>query len=137
MKRNVPVSTIMTANPVTVFESQKLSEARDAFTQGGFHHVPVVSGKKLVGMLSSTDVLRVTYDFGVDARMQDAVLDDTHAISELMVSDVATIGVHQPIRRAFELLAEGGFHALPVVDDGELAGIVTTTDLLRYALEQY
>ena len=44
---------------------------------------------------------------------------------------------NQPIRTAFELLAEGTFHALPIVDDGDLVGIVTTTDLLKYALDQY
>ena len=31
-------------------------------SEGGFHHVPVVSGKKLLGMLSATDLLRVTYE---------------------------------------------------------------------------
>ncbi len=137
MKRNVPVSTIMTANPFTVHHGQTLSEVHKAISTGGFHHVPVVSGSKLVGMLSSTDLLRVTYDYGQDDRMKDAVLDDTHTIEGLMVTDVKTLSSDQPIRTAFEVLAEGRFHALPIVDDGALVGIVTTTDLLQYALEQY
>jgi len=47
---------------VSVHVGQKLSEVRAAMSEGGFHHVPVVSGKKLLGMLSATDLLRVTYE---------------------------------------------------------------------------
>lgn len=137
MKRNVPVSKIMTANPFTVHFGMKLTEVSRAIETQGFHHVPIVSGKKLLGMLSSTDLMRVTYDYGQDDRMTDAVLDHTHQIAELMTSHVVTIAPDESIRRAFELLAEGRFHALPVVDGDELVGIVTSTDLLRYALEQY
>ena len=75
MKRNVPVSTIMTKDPTTAHTDQKLSTVHKALAEGGFHHVPVVSGTTLVGMITSTDLLRVTYDYGVDSRMNDAVLD--------------------------------------------------------------
>lgn len=137
MKRNVPVSKIMTANPKTVHVKMTLGEARDLLVQGGFHHIPVVRGEALVGLLTSSDIMRVMYDYGQDPRSSTAVLDHTHTIEELMTRDVVTIASEAPIRQAFEILAEGAFHAVPVVDDGRLVGIVTSTDLLRYALEQY
>jgi CBS domain-containing membrane protein len=137
LKRNVPVSRIMTEGPATVHVHDKLSDARARMTSGGFHHLPVVSGTKVVGMLSSTDILEVSYLYGQDPRAVDAVLDDTHSVESLMTPNVHTIDQHEPIRRAFELLSEGAYHALPVVDGEALVGIVTSTDLLRYALEQY
>lgn len=138
MKRNEPVSRIMTTQIVTVHTGQRLSEVRTAMTDGTFHHVPVVSGKKLIGMLSATDLLRVTYEYGVDDRQNDTVLDHTVAIRELMTTTPVTLRDSGTIRDAVGILAEGRFHSLPVVDDaGDLVGLVTTTDLLRYLLEQY
>jgi CBS domain-containing protein len=138
MKRNEPVSRVMTTQIVTVHTGQRLSEVRKAMTDGKFHHVPVVSGKKLIGMLSATDLLRVTYEYGVDDRQNDTVLDHTVAIRELMTTTPVTLRDAGTIRDAVGILAEGRFHSLPVVDDaGDLVGLVTTTDLLRYLLEQY
>jgi CBS domain-containing protein len=137
MKRNVAISKIMTNAPATVHPKMSLSEAQNVLATGGFHHVPVVEGNKLVGMLTSTDLLRVTYEYGQDPRAAAAVLDHTHDITELMTKELTTIGPKQTVRQAFELLSDGSFHALPVVEDGDLVGIVTTTDLLRYTLDQY
>lgn len=138
MKRNESITHIMTTELVTVHTGQRLSEVRKAMTEGRFHHVPVVSGKKLLGMLSATDLLRVTYEYGVDDRQNDAVLDHTVAIKELMTTAPVTLRHTSTIRDAVGVLAEGRFHSLPVVDENqELVGLVTTTDLLRYLLEQY
>jgi CBS domain-containing protein len=138
MKRNESITHLMTTRLVTVHTGQRLSEVRKAMTDGGFHHVPVVSGKKLIGMLSATDLLRVTYEYGVDERQNDVVLDHTVAIRELMTTTPITVKTSSTIRDAVGILAEGKFHSLPVVDDnGDLAGLVTTTDVLRYLLEQY
>lgn len=137
MKRNVPVSTIMTADPFTVHVAQPLADVARALSTRSFHHVPVVDGARVVGMLSSTDVLKASYTWGQDARQATAVLDHTASIAGLMTEEPVTLDAHQPIRRAFELLAEGTYHALPITRDGALVGIVTTTDLLRYALDQY
>ncbi|TNE91639.1 MAG: CBS domain-containing protein [Deltaproteobacteria bacterium] len=134
MKKNVPVSKIMTANPMTVHTKQKLSEVRTLMEQNGFHHVPVVSGTKLVGMLSSTDILRASYTYEGDMRQTDNVLDHTVSIEQLMTRDMQTVGPHTTIRNATEILAEGAFHSLPVVEDGDLVGLVTTTDILRDVL---
>lgn len=138
MKRNEHVSKIMTTEIVTVHTGQRLSDVRKAMTAGNFHHVPVVTGKKLIGMLSASDLLRVTYEFGIDDRQNDAVLDHTVAIRELMTATPVTLRPENTIRDAVALFAEGRYHSLPIVDtDGGLVGLVTTTDVLRYMLEQY
>jgi len=137
MRRNEPINHIMTKNPYVAHIGQKPSEVREAMTNGGFHHVPVTNGGKLVGMLTSTDLLRATYEVGQDDRMNDAVLDHTRSIEDLMEAEVQSVGPKDSIRSAFEILADGRFHALPVIEDDALVGIVTTTDLLKYTLDQY
>lgn len=137
MKRNERVTKIMTANPLTVHGKQNILEVQKLMAEHRFHHVPVVSGDKLVGMISATDLSRATYEFLSDEARQ-TMLDPTRTIDDVMQTGLVTISESDTIRQATEKLAQDWFHALPVVDDeNTLKGIVTTTDVLNYLLEQY
>lgn len=139
MKHNIPVHEIMAVDPVTVHEKQKLSDAHRLLVERKIHHVPVVSGRRLIGLISTNDLLRVSWGdvYKQDPRQVDALLD-TLTIRDVMREDVVTIRSHETVRRAAELLAQGEYHGLPVVDDEEqLVGMVTSTDVIRYLLEQY
>lgn len=138
MKHNESVARIMSKNPTTVHTANKMSEVRGLLTENShIHHLPVVSGKKVVGMISSSDLLRLSYGgFGnEDTAGWDAMLDHQYKIEEVMQKDVATLDIHKSVRDAAQLLSEGRFHALPITDGGELVGIVTTTDIMRYLVE--
>ena len=55
-----------------------------------------------------------------------------------MTKSLITLNKDQSIRDAAELLAEGTFHSLPVVDeDDKLVGMVTSTDLIKHLRELY
>lgn len=139
MKRNEPVSHIMSTALHTVHEGNRLSEVRSLLAEHKIHHVPVVSGKRFLGIISATDLLRLSYGdpYKQDPRMTDALLDTQH-LRDAMQEDVKTIGPRGSIREAADLLKSGTFHSLPVVnEEGDLVGIVTTTDLLRYFVDQY
>lgn len=137
MRRNEPVSKIMTEKPVTVHIGQKLGEVQALMAENNFHHMPVVSGEHLKGMVSTTDILRVSYTYGQDSRNTEAVLDHTLTIEQVMQPGLVTISPKTTIREAAGIFAKNWFHALPIVEDGKLVGIVTTTDLLNYLLDQY
>jgi CBS domain-containing protein len=138
MKRSEPVASIMVREPAVVHEKQRLSEVRRAFTTLGIHHMPVVSGRRFLGMLSAADLLRVSWGDPnrQDERMTDALLD-TQTIRDVMVEDVVTLPHDATIRDAARKLATGSYHALPVLDGEELVGLVTSTDLIRCLLEQF
>jgi len=139
MRKNDPVSHIMTKNVVTLDLNDPLSKARSLFEQTGVHHLPVMHGSELVGVLAWSDFLRVSFgEFGnQDSRSLDAVLDHTYRLSDVMKTEPVTISVSGTVRDAANVLSRGEFHSLPVVDGRKLAGIVTSTDLLRYLVEQY
>ena len=127
MRRNEKITSIMTADPLTVQVGQPLSEVQNLCDEHGFHHVPVCEGRKLVGILSSTDLLKVSYTYG----------EDTVTTQQLM-NDPISLSTEATVRDAVTVLAPGRFHCVPVVDDeGDLAGIVTTTDILKYVEKQY
>jgi CBS domain-containing protein len=139
MKRNESITTIMSTDILTVHTGQKLSEVRRVLAERSVHHIPVVSGNKLVGLISSTDMMKLSFEaYGTDQRSVDAVLDHQFTISGVMSTELRTLNKRRTVREAAELLREGSFHSLPIVDDDStLVGIVTTTDLIRYLLDQY
>lgn len=139
MKRNEPVTHIMTRDVDTVHTGMKVSEVRQLLAEKPYHHVPVVSGKKLIGIISATDMVRLSLAlYGADQRAVDAMLDANHTIDGVMSKELATIKSKDTVRTTAEKLSDGTFHALPVVDDdGNLEGIVTSTDVIKYLLDQY
>ncbi|MFM7831009.1 MAG: CBS domain-containing protein, partial [Planctomycetaceae bacterium] len=76
----------MTKDPVVLEAGDQLSKARKMFEETGVHHLPVVRGGELVGILSWTDFLRVSFgEFGnQDVRSLDAVLDHTRKLQDVM-----------------------------------------------------
>lgn len=139
MKKRVPVAQIMTKNLVTLSTKDNLLNAEQLFKKHRIRHIPVTSGTKILGMLSYTDLMRISFADGFSENEQevDSSIYNMFSLEQVMAHNVTSITSKTTIQEVAELLAEKEFHALPVVDDGELVGIVTTTDLIKYLLEQY
>ena len=120
---NEPLSSIMTKNVITADPNDKLSVARDIFKQNRVHHLPVVHGTTLLGILTTYDVFKLI-DKSVDF--------DKTLIKDVMTTHVATLEPDDKIGSAAELFLENLFHAVPIVKDGELKGIVTSFDVIKY-----
>ncbi len=139
MKKNEAVTKIMSADPVSVGRNEPVSAARKAMETKGVHHLPITDGDKLVGILTANDFLRVSFgEFGnQDARSLDAILDHTYTLPDLMNAAPTTVSKDDTVRDAAVILAKSNFHSLPVVDGDTLVGIVTSSDLINYLLDQY
>jgi len=139
MKRRMPVSTIMTKDLITLNHTDDLTTAESLFKQHTIRHIPVVSGNEIIGMLSYTDLLRISYADAVyeDETDVDSMVYNMFTIEQVMAKKLVQVSPQTTIKEVAEILSENGFHALPVVDKEELVGIVTTTDLINYLLEQY
>lgn len=133
MSLHQSVRSIMTHDVTAVELDSPVSAARHLLQDGPFHHLPVTRHGALVGILGLVDLYRVSLENWIDDdRTVDAWLDSTYTLSDVMTHNPDSVRMDQTIRDAALRLADGTYHALPVVDDdGQLAGIVTTTDLLR------
>jgi CBS domain-containing protein len=134
MKKNERIDRILTREIITVHVGQNVSDVRKIFAKHGFHHVPVVSGKKLIGIVSASDILGISVEgVGSDERSMDAYIDHQFSIEGLMKKDLKTLSTKSTIADAAEILSDGNFHAVPVVDNNDdLVGLVTSTDLIRF-----
>lgn len=139
MKKNVPVSSIMTKNIIKLNLSDDLTKADNFFKTHKIRHIPVVNGNKIVGLLSYTDLLRVSYVDVVDedAENVESIVFNMFAIRQVMAKEINVISPETTIKKAAKILSQKEYHALPVCDGDSLVGIVTTTDLIRYLLDQY
>ncbi len=110
------VQDIMSRNVVTVAPDATVRSARVALADNGVGHLVVVERKRVIGIVTERDLAGAS---------EDAPLSD------FATREVVTIGPAATVRRAAGILTGHAIGALPVVVDGALEGIVTTSDLLR------
>ncbi|MDM1355463.1 CBS domain-containing protein [Myroides marinus] len=142
MKQNVPVAEIMTKELITLTLSNSLYDAEKLFKKHKIRHIPIVEEDKLIGVLSYSDLLKISYadvlDDEDDFMDVSSVVYDMYSIRQVMAKVVVSALPTATIKEVTEILSKQSFHSIPIVDeDNMLRGIVTTTDLLKYFLKQY
>jgi CBS domain-containing protein len=138
MKKREPISHIMTKTVVTANEKDDLKTVVEKLKANAIRHIPIVKGKEVIGIISRTDINRLTFGalFEGQDNADEAILEML-TVPQVMTSKPKTVSPDTIIRDLAEIFVKEEFHALPVVDNGELKGIVTTTDVMKYLLEQY
>lgn len=137
MKQRVPVSQIMAKAVIAVPPTKKVSEVKELFNEYGIRHIPVVEGDKLIGLVSKTDVQKLGYGIGESRPEELNAIYDNHKLTDVMVKTPITVAANTNIKDVAEILSQQSFHSLPVIENEELVGMVTSTDLIKYLLEQY
>jgi acetoin utilization protein AcuB len=126
----------MTGKVIVLSEEDNLTRIAEGLEHFHFRHIPVVDGAKLVGMLTQHDVLRsavAKLDHSVLAQVREARVLDQTFVRDIMRSDVLTIRPEELVQTAAERMLDEGVGALPVVgESGEVVGIITETDVLRF-----
>lgn len=137
MKKSMPISEIMTKKVITLSTKDNLETAELLFKKNRIRHIPVVKNSKIIGMLSYTDLLRISFaDAVYDDEEIDTVVYNMFSIEQVMVKNITCVASNATVKEVAKILTNKEFHALPVVDNDKLVGIVTTTDLIKYLLEQ-
>jgi CBS domain-containing protein len=101
--------------------------AAEAMHERGHGSLGVVEGAQLLGLITERDLVRAAAT-GVDI--------DLAMVSSFMSREPDLFSPEFDIREAAEWLAESGYRHLPVVDNGELLGIVSVRDLLIALLDE-
>lgn len=133
---NIPVEEIMTKQVHTVDANDKMVDVRKIMAHKHIRHAPVMKHKKLIGILSLTDVQRLTFSdtYGEDELDIDDSISDLFTAESIMHRDPQTLRAGDSLKDAAKIFVNKEFHALPVVNGEELVGIITTTDILRFII---
>jgi CBS domain-containing protein len=125
---HLKVSDIMTTAVTTIHVGDTVTDADAEMRIGAIRHLPVVDEhQRLVGILSNRDLL------GALAKTRGKTVH----VAEVMTRNVKTIRASAPARQAAAIMLEHTIGSVPVIgDEGQLVGMVTETDFLRFAYEQ-
>lgn len=133
MKKSIPISSIMSTNLVTVGVKDTLTTAEHLLKKNKIIHIPVVFKQEIVGMLSLSDILRLSFaDVSDNENAVDSFLHDFLSIPQVMAKNILSVSPNNSLKEVSSILVEKEFHALPVVDNKKLVGIITTTDLIKF-----
>ncbi len=136
MSLKAPISTIMTKDVLMIDSGDSLPEALNTFNNHSIRHAPVVHRGELVGMLSWLDVKSLASTAALHNLEVKGEEHDGITVREVMTPDPVSVQVGDTIGEVAQILTENEFHALPVLDGETVVGIVSTTDVIRYFLEE-
>ena len=150
------VSQAMVKKVVTLGPEDSLKDIVQKFVQNDISGAPVVdSEKKVIGILSEADILRVLKErqkefnlvyiaptmglVGLSFREKSVDRETEEVFSELenitareiMKKDVVTVAPNDELQVVVDLIAKGRFNRVPVVKDERLVGMVTRGDIIR------
>lgn len=131
MKFCDPISAILTRDVITIRPDTLAEDAKGVFTEKRIHHLPVVNDYgHLEGIISKVDLYRM-----------EKLLEKRPSTSpplkakDFMTKHPRFLSSDIDLAEAAYIFLENKFHALPIVDDGIVVGIITTHDLLALAVE--
>jgi CBS domain-containing protein len=112
------IANAMSREPVTIRSDDALAKAKALMEAGRFRRLPVVDDGHLVGILTERDL-----------RAHAGYLESTR-VNVVMRTAVVTVAPDDNVEDAARLMLKHKIGGLPIVADGRLVGIVTTSDLL-------
>ncbi len=130
------VRDYMTPDPVTLKPGDSLRKARDLILRHGLRRFPVVEEGKLVGMVTDRDVRQAdTSSAVVQERRYVEYIMDRIQVGGIMTPNPITVNPDTPLKEAARLILDNKIGGLPVVDGGDLVGILTESDLISALIE--
>lgn len=140
--RNITVSQLMTTDVITVNPDDNLLKIEEIFASHDFHHIPVVDEEKIIkGIISRGDFYKVQHSFTIfntqGSKKHNSAMFYSTLVGEIMSKQVVDLSPNDTVLVAVGIFRENLFHALPVInEEGKLAGLLTTYDLLTYAYKE-
>ena len=125
LDRMPTVDSIMSRDILSVSPDTTLAAAAQRMSGGRVGAVVVLDGDRLAGILTERDVLKAVGEGRVDGS----------SAADWMTGDPETIEPSETTDMAATLMIHGGFRHLPVVEGGDVIGIVSIRDLMRVVLD--
>lgn len=111
---------------ITIDKDRKLSDAIELMEKNNVSSLVVLDEGKVVGMITDKDITRE-----LGSGKHGKMLATSLHVSSAMSSKLVTISKNEDIKEAAKKILENHVSSLPVMDNGELVGIITTTDLIK------
>lgn len=134
---DIPLGQLMSKQVVSLDVYEDLESAEKLMRKNHIRHLPITKDGVLNGMLSLTDLQRISFanTLSDSDENMDSEIYDMFTIAQIMTHHPLAININDGMVKALLIFSEKEFHALPVVDDGRIVGILTTTDIIKYFMK--
>ncbi len=124
MSKPIPtISKYMTTVPRTIDSEASLMTATRLMREGGFRHLPVVEGERLLGVVTERDIRLVESFDNIDAAKT--------TVGEAMTEAPYAVAPETPLDEVVSTMAEHKYGSAVVVQNGKVVGVFTTVDACR------
>jgi CBS domain-containing protein len=133
MISGVTVAQLMSERVVTALVRTTIFEAERSMATQGFRRLPIVSDSKIVGIITTMDVIRFFGSGEVFKHLRSGTIIqvlNTPAL-EIATKDVSTIEPTADVGQAAKIMTDKDIGAVPVVKNGKLVGIITERDFFK------
>jgi len=128
------IDNVMTKNVVCISPSQDLLDVKHIYEKKEFHHhIPVVENDKLVGMVSLLDFM---YNISGAGMRDDNEIYKTLKVRDIMTSNPFYLTSKDTVEDVANVLTKGRYHAVPILENDKIVGIVSTADIIKYFLNK-
>jgi CBS domain-containing protein len=132
----IGIENMMQTQVITATPAMSLAEAQRLMHDNHIRHVPVVSGKRLVGMITDRDLREASPSPATTLTHGEIAYQmETTPIKTCMTTDVVWLCPGMTMVNAARVLVQRKIGCLPVVEHGTLVGVVTDMDCVRAFLE--
>ncbi len=128
---NILVADVMTRNPVTASPNETLFDCAKKMVRGKVGSLLLVKDKKLVGFISQKDIL-----WALIKKSNAADLSKIKAI-DISPKKIAVVKPTSTLKEAIDKMKKLQFERLPVVESGNMVGIITVKDILGFHPDIY
>jgi CBS domain-containing protein len=129
----IRVSQLMSEKVVTALSKTTIFEAERTMTMQGFRRLPIISNGKVIGIITTMDIIRFFGSGSVFRYLQSGTIIqvlNTPAL-EIATKDVSTITLDADAGQAAKLMRDKKIGAIPVVQNGKLVGMITERDFFK------
>jgi acetoin utilization protein AcuB len=121
---------------ITITKDERMTTAKKILKEKNIRHLPVVDGKRLIGLVSNMDIRKAEASPATSLEIRELhYLLDKLTVGEIMTRNVITISPDISVEEATTLLHDNKIGCLPVVEDGNLVGILTENDVMDILIE--
>ena len=132
------VKDLMTTEVITLARDERLDMAEEVMKLARIRHLPVVDNLRLVGLVTHRDLMRAQVSALADISEDEArTIEGMIPVSAIMNSSVRTVTPDTSALAAAKLIRDNKYGCLPVVEEGNLVGIITEADFLELVIRAF
>lgn len=130
------VSKKMKRDVITVTKNERMTTAKKILQEKNIRHLPVVDGKKLIGLVTNMDIRKAEASPATSLEIRELhYLLDKLTVGEIMTKNVITVSPDISVEEATTLLHDNKIGCLPVIEDGNLVGMLSENDVMEILIE--